>query len=91
MFACTFCIVHQHALSLMTIVLQLDAELTARHELQVELKKLEGDYELKLQDLSQEKERVTTLMVEKEKESHGLQQQLGTLQRQVVIVFFFSI
>ncbi|XP_075902918.1 protein diaphanous homolog 1 isoform X2 [Nelusetta ayraudi] len=62
---------------------KLDAELTARHELQVELKKLEGDYELKLQDLSQEKEKITTLKVEKEKENHGLQQQLGTVQQQV--------
>lgn len=91
MFACTFWIVHQHALSLVTLVFQLDAELTARHELQVELKKLEGDYELKLQDLSQEKEKITTLKVEKEKENHGLQQQLGTLQQQVVIVFSFYV
>uniref|UniRef100_A0A671UA95 Diaphanous related formin 1 n=1 Tax=Sparus aurata TaxID=8175 RepID=A0A671UA95_SPAAU len=37
---------------------KLDAELTARHELQVELKKLEGDYEHKLQNLSQEKEQL---------------------------------
>lgn len=87
MFACNFLIFHQFALSFATLVFQLDAELTARHELQVELKKLEGDYELKLQDLSQEKEKITTLKVEKEKENLGLQQQLGTLQQQVVIDF----
>lgn len=57
--------------------------MTARHELQVELKKLEGDYELKLQDLSQEKEKITSLKLEKEKENQGLQQQMSTLQLQV--------
>lgn len=67
----------------MTFVWQLDAELTARHELQVELKKLEGDYEHKLQDLSQEKEQQACLRVEKEKENQGLQQQLRRLQQQV--------
>lgn len=58
-------------------------ELTARQELQVELKKLEGDYEHKLQDLSQEKEQQTCLRLEKEKENQGLQQQLRRLQEQV--------
>lgn len=67
----------------MTFVWQLDSELTARHELQVELKKLEGDYEHKLQDLSQEKEQLACLRVEKEKENQGLQQQLRRLQQQV--------
>lgn len=57
----------------------------------MELKKLEGDYELKLQDLSQEKEKITSLKVEKEKENHGLQQQLGALKQQVGIVFSFCI
>ncbi|XP_056294846.1 protein diaphanous homolog 1 [Pseudoliparis swirei] len=62
---------------------KLDAELTARHELQVELKKLEGDYEQKLQVLSQEKEQLATSKLEREKESQGLQQQLTTLQQQI--------
>ncbi|XP_042349054.1 LOW QUALITY PROTEIN: protein diaphanous homolog 1-like [Plectropomus leopardus] len=62
---------------------KLDAELTARHELQVELKKLEGDYEQKLQDLSQEKEQLSTSKQEREKENQGLQQQLSTLQQQI--------
>ncbi|XP_042317758.1 LOW QUALITY PROTEIN: protein diaphanous homolog 1 [Sceloporus undulatus] len=35
---------------------KLDSELTARHELQVEMKKKENDFEQKLQDLLQEKE-----------------------------------
>uniref|UniRef100_A0AAQ6AEL7 Diaphanous related formin 1 n=1 Tax=Amphiprion ocellaris TaxID=80972 RepID=A0AAQ6AEL7_AMPOC len=61
---------------------KLDAELTARHELQVELKKLEGDYEQKLQDLSQEKEQLATSKQEREKENQGLQQQLSTLQKE---------
>uniref|UniRef100_I3JBL6 Diaphanous related formin 1 n=1 Tax=Oreochromis niloticus TaxID=8128 RepID=I3JBL6_ORENI len=56
---------------------KLDAELTARHELQVELKKLESDYEQKLQDLSQEKEQLATSKQEREKENQGLQEQLG--------------
>lgn len=64
--------------------------MTARHELQVELKKLEGDYELKLQDLSQEKEKITSLKLEKEKENQGLQQQMSALQQKVLAqsVFF---
>ncbi|XP_019119455.2 protein diaphanous homolog 1 isoform X1 [Larimichthys crocea] len=62
---------------------KLDAELTARHELQVELKKLEGDYEHKLQDLSQEKEQLSSSKLEQEKENQGLQQQLSTLQQQI--------
>ncbi|XP_069575898.1 protein diaphanous homolog 1 [Brachyistius frenatus] len=62
---------------------KLDAELTARHELQVEMKKLEGDYEQKLQDLSQEKEQLASSKQEREKENHGLQQQLSTFQKQV--------
>ncbi|XP_077957325.1 protein diaphanous homolog 1 isoform X2 [Gasterosteus aculeatus] len=62
---------------------KLDAELTARHELQVELKKLEGDYEQKLQGLSQEKEQLATSKQEREKENQGLQQQLGTLKQQI--------
>ncbi|XP_068596158.1 protein diaphanous homolog 1 [Brachionichthys hirsutus] len=62
---------------------KLDAELTARHELQVEVKKLEGDYELKLQSLSQDKDRMASSKLEQEKENQGLQQQLGTLQQQI--------
>uniref|UniRef100_A0A8C6V356 Diaphanous related formin 1 n=1 Tax=Neogobius melanostomus TaxID=47308 RepID=A0A8C6V356_9GOBI len=62
---------------------KLDAELTARHELQVELKKLEGDYELKLQDLSQEKEQLASVKQEQERENHSLQTQLSSQQQQL--------
>ncbi|XP_061691682.1 protein diaphanous homolog 1 [Syngnathoides biaculeatus] len=62
---------------------KLDAELTARHELQVEIKKLEGDYEQKLRELSQEKELLASSKHEREKENQGLQQQLSTLQGQI--------
>ncbi|XP_029917133.1 protein diaphanous homolog 1 isoform X2 [Myripristis murdjan] len=62
---------------------KLDAELTARHELQVELKKLEGDYEQRLQELSQEKEQLASSKQEKDNENQGLQQQLSSLQQQI--------
>nr|XP_057918937.1 protein diaphanous homolog 1-like isoform X2 [Doryrhamphus excisus] len=62
---------------------KLNTELTARHELQVELKKLEGDYEQKLQDLSQEKEQLACSKLERENENQCLQQQLSTLQQQI--------
>ncbi|XP_035016980.1 protein diaphanous homolog 1 isoform X3 [Hippoglossus stenolepis] len=62
---------------------KLDAELTTRHELQVELKKLEGDYEQKLRDLSQEKEQLASSKQEREKENQGLQQDLNTLKQQI--------
>ncbi|XP_006891194.1 PREDICTED: protein diaphanous homolog 1 isoform X1 [Elephantulus edwardii] len=39
---------------------KLDSELTARHELQVEMKKMESDFEQKLQDLQGEKEALDT-------------------------------
>lgn len=57
--------------------------MTARHELQVELKKLEGDYEQKLLDLSQEKEQLATSKQEREKENQALQQDRSSLQKQV--------
>lgn len=55
----------------------------ARQELQVELKKLEGDYEQKLRDLSQEKEQLFSSKQEQEKEIQGLQQQLSSRKQQV--------
>lgn len=62
---------------------QLDAELTARQELQVEMRKLEGDYEQKLREVSQEKEQLASSKQEQEKENQGLQQQLSSLKQQV--------
>lgn len=55
----------------------------ARQELQVELRKLEGDYEQKLQDLSQEKELLASSKQEQEKEIHDLQKQQTSLKQQV--------
>ncbi|KAM9795020.1 protein diaphanous homolog 1 [Neosynchiropus ocellatus] len=62
---------------------KLDTELTARHELQVEMKKLEGDYEQKLEVLSNDKENLATAKQDKEKENQELQQKLGNLQQQL--------
>ncbi|XP_024139155.1 protein diaphanous homolog 1 isoform X2 [Oryzias melastigma] len=61
---------------------KLDGEITARHELNVEMKKLESDYEQKLIDLSQEKEQLACAKKDKEKENQSLQKQLGTLEKQ---------
>ncbi|XP_056132785.1 protein diaphanous homolog 1 [Lampris incognitus] len=61
---------------------KLDEELTTRQELQVELKKLEGNYELRLQDMSQEKEQLLSSKLERERENQGLQQQLSMLQQE---------
>lgn len=47
------------------------------------MKKLEGDYDQKLQDLSQEKEQLASSKQEREKENQSLQEQLGSLQNQV--------
>uniref|UniRef100_A0A3P8VEC4 Diaphanous related formin 1 n=1 Tax=Cynoglossus semilaevis TaxID=244447 RepID=A0A3P8VEC4_CYNSE len=62
---------------------KLDAELTARQELQVEMRKLEGDYEQKLREVSQEKEQLASSKQEQEKENQGLQQQLSSLKQQI--------
>ncbi|XP_024139156.1 protein diaphanous homolog 1 isoform X3 [Oryzias melastigma] len=63
---------------------KLDGEITARHELNVEMKKLESDYEQKLIDLSQEKEQLACAKKDKEKENQSLQKQLGTLEKQIL-------
>lgn len=65
-------------------VLQLDTELTARHELQVEFKKMEGDYEQKVQELCAEKEALRNDKVDKEKENQGLHGEIGQLKQQVL-------
>ncbi|XP_021176823.2 protein diaphanous homolog 1 isoform X2 [Fundulus heteroclitus] len=62
---------------------KLEAELTARHELQVDMKKMEGDYDQKLKDLSQEKEQLASSKLEREKENQSLQEQLSSFQNQV--------
>ncbi|XP_038131636.1 protein diaphanous homolog 1-like isoform X1 [Cyprinodon tularosa] len=62
---------------------KLNTELTTRQELQVEMKKLEGDYDQKLQDMCQEKEQLASAKLEREKENQSLQEQLGSLQNQI--------
>ncbi|KAK3558541.1 hypothetical protein QTP86_019009, partial [Hemibagrus guttatus] len=59
---------------------KLDAELTARHELQVEFKKMESDYEQKVQELSSEKEALGNEKVGKEKENQELCGEIGQLK-----------
>ncbi|XP_053497037.1 protein diaphanous homolog 1 isoform X3 [Ictalurus furcatus] len=62
---------------------KLDAELTTRHELQVEFKKMEGDYEQKVRELSDEKEALGNEKVDKENENQGLRGEIGQLKDQV--------
>ncbi|KAM9496057.1 protein diaphanous homolog 1 isoform 2-T2 [Clarias gariepinus] len=62
---------------------KLDAELTARHELQVEFKKMEGDYEQKVQELSAEKETLRNEKADKEKENHGLSGEISQLKNKI--------
>nr|XP_023698655.1 protein diaphanous homolog 1 isoform X2 [Paramormyrops kingsleyae] len=62
---------------------KLDSELTARHELQVELKKMEGDYDQKVQDLSSEKEHLGQEKLEKEKENQKLLEDIIQLKEQI--------
>lgn len=58
--------------------------MTARHELQVELKKMEGDYEQKVQELSAEKETLGNEKVVKEKENQGLHGEISQLKGKVL-------
>lgn len=62
---------------------QLDTELTARHELQVELKKMEADYEQKVLELSTEKEKLGKEKNDQEKENQGLQSEISQLKEKV--------
>ncbi|XP_056327782.1 protein diaphanous homolog 1 [Danio aesculapii] len=62
---------------------KLDTELTARQELQVELKKLETDYEQKLLDLSAEKETLGKEKGEQEKENKVMQSEINLLKEKI--------
>ncbi|XP_050983145.1 protein diaphanous homolog 1 isoform X2 [Labeo rohita] len=62
---------------------KLDAELTARHELQVELKKLEADYEQKVLELSTDKEKLGKEKSDQEKENQGLQSEISELKEKI--------
>ncbi|KAI1898607.1 hypothetical protein AGOR_G00074130, partial [Albula goreensis] len=62
---------------------KLNAELTARHELQVELRKMEGDYEQKVQELSAEKDVLGMEKVEREKENQTLLNEVTQLKEKI--------
>ncbi|XP_031443448.1 LOW QUALITY PROTEIN: protein diaphanous homolog 1 [Clupea harengus] len=62
---------------------KLDTELTARHELQAESKKMEGDLKQQLQELSTEKEQLGSEKTEREKENQGLQGRISELNEQI--------
>ncbi|XP_062380249.1 protein diaphanous homolog 1 [Sardina pilchardus] len=62
---------------------KLDTELTARHELQAELNKMESDLKQQLQELEKEKERLGSEKGEKEKENQGLQGRIGELTQKI--------
>uniref|UniRef100_A0A674A2Z9 Diaphanous related formin 1 n=1 Tax=Salmo trutta TaxID=8032 RepID=A0A674A2Z9_SALTR len=61
---------------------KLDAELTARHELQVELKKMEGDYEHRVHELAAEKETLGSEKQERETENQILMEQINTFHEE---------
>ncbi|XP_077103381.1 protein diaphanous homolog 1 [Siphateles boraxobius] len=62
---------------------KLEAELTARHELQVELKKMEADYQLKVQELSTDKDMLGKEKSEREKENQNLQSEISQLKEKI--------
>ncbi|XP_059372262.1 protein diaphanous homolog 1-like isoform X1 [Carassius carassius] len=62
---------------------KLNTELTARHELQVELKKMEADYEQKVLELSTEKEKLGKEKNDQEKENQGLQSEISQLKEKI--------
>ncbi|KAL6048588.1 hypothetical protein STEG23_002273, partial [Scotinomys teguina] len=69
---------------------KLDSELTARHELQVEMKKMENDFEQKLQDLQEkkdaldsEKQQITTEKQDLEAEVSKLTGEVAKLSKEL--------
>uniref|UniRef100_A0A6I8NXI8 Diaphanous related formin 1 n=1 Tax=Ornithorhynchus anatinus TaxID=9258 RepID=A0A6I8NXI8_ORNAN len=62
---------------------KLDSELTARHELQVEMKKMESDFEQKLQDLQGEKETSDAEKLQVTSEKQGLEAEVLQLTGEV--------
>uniref|UniRef100_A0AAZ3SMQ9 Diaphanous related formin 1 n=1 Tax=Oncorhynchus tshawytscha TaxID=74940 RepID=A0AAZ3SMQ9_ONCTS len=63
---------------------KLNAELTARHELQAELKKMEGDYEQRVQELATEKEILGSEKQARESENQTLLGQINTFKEQTL-------
>nr|XP_044636591.1 protein diaphanous homolog 1 isoform X1 [Equus asinus] len=62
---------------------KLDSELTARHELQVEMKKMESDFEQKLQDLQGEKDALDSEKQQITTEKQGLEAEVSQLTGEV--------
>ncbi|XP_023390619.1 protein diaphanous homolog 1 isoform X3 [Pteropus vampyrus] len=62
---------------------KLDSELTARHELQVEMKKMESDFEQKLQDLQGEKDTLDSEKRQIATEKQGLEAEVSQLTGEV--------
>ncbi|KAF0878641.1 DIAP1 protein, partial [Crocuta crocuta] len=62
---------------------KLDSELTARHELQVEMKKMESDFEQKLQDLQGEKDALDSEKQQIATEKQDLEAEVSQLTGEV--------
>ncbi|XP_051057125.1 protein diaphanous homolog 1 [Phodopus roborovskii] len=62
---------------------KLDSELTARHELQVEMKKMENDFEQKLQDLQGEKDALDSEKQQIATEKQDLEAEVSKLTGEV--------
>ncbi|KAM4875314.1 protein diaphanous homolog 1 [Thomomys bottae] len=62
---------------------KLDSELTARHELQVEMKKMENDFEQKLQNLQGEKDALDSEKQQIATEKHDLETEVSQLTGEV--------
>ncbi|XP_077923504.1 protein diaphanous homolog 1 [Halichoerus grypus] len=62
---------------------KLDSELTARHELQVEMKKMESDFEQKLQDLQGEKDALNSEKQQIATEKQDLEAEVSQLTGEV--------
>ncbi|XP_051019542.1 protein diaphanous homolog 1 isoform X2 [Acomys russatus] len=62
---------------------KLDSELTARHELQVEMKKMENDFEQKLQDLQGEKDALDSEKLQIATQKHDLETEVSKLTGEV--------
>uniref|UniRef100_H0WGT0 Protein diaphanous homolog 1 n=1 Tax=Otolemur garnettii TaxID=30611 RepID=H0WGT0_OTOGA len=62
---------------------KLDSELTARHELQVEIKKMESDFEQKLQDLQGEKDTLDSEKQQIATEKQNLEAEVSQLTGEV--------
>uniref|UniRef100_A0A8D0HFY2 Diaphanous related formin 1 n=1 Tax=Sphenodon punctatus TaxID=8508 RepID=A0A8D0HFY2_SPHPU len=65
---------------------KLDSELTARHELQVEMKKMESDFEQKLQNLQGEKQTLETEKQTITTEKQSLEGRVSQLSEEITVL-----